>query len=490
MNDDEIVEEEEVVEEEIVEEPEAYGAGPYWRLIADRLNPSPDSFPDAPEVPSDLLPPEGSHAEYRVLLDGNDILDPLDVRLTLLQPKLEMEINTAGSFEFVMPPTHTYYNSVHMFTSDIEIYEDGQLIWFGRPVEEQTDFYKQKTVYCEGALAYLNDTIVDMEDMEFDDIPIAGYFTFLLDEHNLGLQRASGVLNGSDGSYSDPLVRKRSFEAGNVTIDDTLVYRKPGVEKTFDLITGECLNTNGGYLFCRKENGKIYLDWLKDMPYTCNQIIEFGLNMQNYSLKFTGNDYATCILAHGKDDDDGFPITFSSVNNDSAVYVSAAASTYGYITKYVNYSDIDSPYKLLNEAKKELENDQYNATVIECEAVDLHTQNENYEPFRIGQMIRVRSIPHVIDKEYPLTKMSIDLSSAVKKITLGTLPRPTLTRIVKDKSDEENSGGDEYSGGGYSGDSGIGTGETSTSDWTHWVGTQAEYNAIVPKNPTCVYFIT
>ena len=36
---------------------------------------------------------------YRVLLDGNDILDYQDRRFVLLGPTLEMEVNAAGSFD-------------------------------------------------------------------------------------------------------------------------------------------------------------------------------------------------------------------------------------------------------------------------------------------------------------------------------------------------------------------------------------------------------
>ena len=55
---------------------------------------------------------------------------------------------------------------------------------------------------------------------------------------------------------------------------------------------------------------------------------------------------------------------------------------------------------------------------------------------KIGQKIRVLSVPHMIDKILPLTKLDIDLSKAVKHVTVGTKKKETLTEIYKDNTKE------------------------------------------------------
>lgn len=50
--------------------------------------------------------------------------------------------------------------------------------------------------------------------------------------------------------------------------------------------------------------------------------------------------------------------------------------------------------------------------------------------------IHVLSSPHLIDKTLPLTKLDIDLSKAVKQVTVGTKKKETLTEIYKDKTKE------------------------------------------------------
>ena len=56
---------------------------------------------------------------YRVLLDGEDIFDVAKPDMVLVNPSLTTELNTAGSFEFTLPPMHRAYDSVQPLTSTI-----------------------------------------------------------------------------------------------------------------------------------------------------------------------------------------------------------------------------------------------------------------------------------------------------------------------------------------------------------------------------------
>lgn len=353
---------------------------------------------------------------YRVVLDGNDILDYSDINLSLISPVLEIEINNAGSLEFVMPPYHKYYDMIHILTSTVEVYEDDILIWFGRPISEKIDFFKQKKVYCEGALSFFNDSV--MRPLEIDGSSLHSFFRTLIDSHN------------------GQVASDRTFIVGNITIDDGTVYRKLNYESTYDAIQNMCLSTNDGYLFIRKENGINYIDWLKDMPYECNQQIEFGINLLNYSSNFDASDFVTCVLPIGKTDSEtDQPLTIASINSGSDIIISEAAQTYGKVTKPLSLSDISDPYELMNEGQKYLENSQFNALIIECSAADLHSMNKTLDLFRVGQNVHCVSNPHLIDRDFPLSKMQINLDSAAKIITLGIIKRRTLTRIYKQESE-------------------------------------------------------
>lgn len=353
---------------------------------------------------------------YRVVLDGNDILDYSDINLSLISPVLEIEINNAGSLEFVMPPYHKYYDMIRILTSTVEVYEDDILIWFGRPISEKIDFFKQKKVYCEGALSFFNDSV--MRPLEIDGSSLHSFFRTLIDSHN------------------GQVASDRTFIVGNITIDDGTVYRKLNYESTYDAIQNMCLSTNDGYLFIRKENGINYIDWLKDMPYECNQQIEFGINLLNYSSNFDASDFVTCVLPIGKTDSEtDQPLTIASINDGSDIIISEAAQTYGKVTKPLSLSDISDPYELMTEGQKYLENSQFNALVIECSAADLHSMNKTLDLFRVGQNVHCISNPHLIDRDFPLSKIQINLDSAAKIITLGIIKRRTLTRIYKQETE-------------------------------------------------------
>lgn len=357
---------------------------------------------------------------YRVIMDGNDILDYEDKDHVLLSPQLNTELNTAGAFEFTMPPEHALYGSVQPLLSTIEVYEDEDMIWFGRPVEIKTDFWKQRLVYCEGALAFFNDSV--QRPHEYDSISLHTFFRTVIANHNA------------------QVAASRRFTVGQITVTDKSVYRKLRYESTFDVLKRQCLNAEGGYLFVRRIDGVNYIDWLAEMPYSCNQPVEFGLNLLDITSGFDGSSIATCVVPLGDTDSEtGEELTVASVNGGSDTIESEAVSVYGRITKAVTFSGVKEAATLYRDGVEYLQNTQFNNLVIECSAAELHSQNANFEQFRVGQMIRCHSIPHLVDREFPLTKLSLRLDTAAKQITLGNLARQSLTRIYKEDKQEEES---------------------------------------------------
>ena len=358
---------------------------------------------------------------YRVVMDGNDILDYEDKGHVLLSPQLNTELNTAGSFEFTMPPSHAMYDSIRPLLSTIEVYEDEELIWYGRPVEIRTDFWKQRLVYCEGALAFFNDTI--QRPHEYDSVSLHRFFRDVIDNHN--------------AQVSD----SRKFSVGEITVPDRDVYRKLHYESTFDVLKRQCINAEGGYLFLRRMRDENYIDWLTALPYSCNQPVEFGLNLLDITSGFDGSSIATCVVPLGDTDSQtGEELTVAEVNDGSDTIESEAVSTYGRITRTVNYSGVKDAETLYRNGLDYLQNTQFNDLVIECSAAELHSRNPNMEQFRVGQMIRCHSVPHLMDRKFPLIKMSIRLDTAAKQITLGSTARQSLTRIYKEDRQENESG--------------------------------------------------
>jgi len=415
---------------------------------------------------------------YRILADGVSIFDYDYPDMVVLDPLLETEVNTAGSLEFTMPAGHVFYESIHLLMTDIEVYEGEDLVWFGRPVEIKTDYYRQKSVYCEGALSFFNDSVQELN--EYESISLHQFFKNVVETHNA------------------QVLENRRFYVGKVTVPDKKVYRKLHYEQTLSVLKRQCLNAEGGYFFIRKEDGKNYIDWLEEMPYTCNQPIEFGLNLLTIGSNTGGGDIATCVLPLGKEDETTHkPLTVESVNKGSKIIESEAVKTYGRIVKSVSFDGVTDPGTLYQDGLEYLSSLQFDQISLECDASELHYLKNEYEVFRVGQMIHCISKPHLVDRMLPLRKMSLKLDTATKKITLGTADRQSLTEIYGEKASSlEDASMTEIQDSIQDIQDDLGDFKNEVSDylegngkWEHWFGTQKEYDDLSGKNEKTIYFI-
>ena len=86
---------------------------------------------------------------------------------TLVDPKLTLEANTAGSLEFSILPGQDGYNNIYTSPRNgyLVVLKDGEPIWDGRVTTRDMDWNNTKSIYAEGALSYLNDIMIQsLED--------------------------------------------------------------------------------------------------------------------------------------------------------------------------------------------------------------------------------------------------------------------------------------------------------------------------------------
>lgn len=100
--------------------------------------------------------------EKNQVLMYDDTRDDDDLKLG--NPKLHIEVNTAGTLDFELPSTNVAYSRIIPMVTELHVLKDNQKthdkhIWFGRVLTIDTDLYGIKTIHCEGGLAYLNDCI-------------------------------------------------------------------------------------------------------------------------------------------------------------------------------------------------------------------------------------------------------------------------------------------------------------------------------------------
>ena len=79
--------------------------------------------------------------EGTVIFDDTTVVPANDSKVNLINPKLSMADNAAGTFDFMMPLTNQGYEIVKPFSSIVTVKKDSKWLWAGRPLNiSTTDF--------------------------------------------------------------------------------------------------------------------------------------------------------------------------------------------------------------------------------------------------------------------------------------------------------------------------------------------------------------
>lgn len=338
---------------------------------------------------------------YTIYADDALLYSPGDEELSVLSPVLETQCNAAGTLTFVLLPEHPMYSALHKMRTRIDVRQDDEIIWRGRVLETETDFYRQKTVTCEGELTYLVDSVLHPYKLADYDGTAAGLFRLYLTRHNEAVSEA------------------QQFQIGNVDIETLSSVENTGYGNTWDEISGNLIDIHGGFLRIRHEDGARYLDWTKESGTLCGQVIRFGENLLDLSEYVSASEVVTCLIPYAGQS--GSQITISSVNGGKDYIEDAAGiALYGRIWGVTEFDAKDAS-TLLEMAKENLQKRLKETITITISAVDLHLLDVNAESFRVGDKVRVVSPPHGIDAEYTCTAISLDLVSPDQsEYTFGT----------------------------------------------------------------------
>lgn len=102
----------------------------------------------------------GTQSGVDTWVDKACIYDPGDITGTkkLISPTLTREVGKAGSLEFTLPLGNVAHSALQKLMTVVEVQQDGKQIWQGRVMSHEQDFLVRQKVYCEGEMAYLNDS--------------------------------------------------------------------------------------------------------------------------------------------------------------------------------------------------------------------------------------------------------------------------------------------------------------------------------------------
>lgn len=349
---------------------------------------------------------------YRVLLDDAQILNPPE-NLLLESPTLTLADNEAGSFSFKIYPDHPNYKDVAVMRNDVNVYWEDELLFTGRVVATQKDFYRGLSVECEGDLALLDDTVLPAATI--GPIPVETALATILASHNLICDES------------------RKFKLGEVTVDGK-VSLDTNWQSPLQVIKEQVVGQLGGHI--RVRQGR-YIDYLKDYPRTSDQQIIFGENLLDYMEDLDGRDIVTTVYPYGKDG-----LDISSVYSSKFIS-SGLEPIYGRIFKAVEFSDIEDAQELYDAAVNWMHIHATEKVSLSLTAVDLADMGLSADHFRHLDMVQCYSKAHNLDRKLPITELSINLLDASQNTyTLGwsgeefsqTVQKTTVTNSSEGKS--------------------------------------------------------
>lgn len=326
------------------------------------------------------------------------IYHPMNPGLQLINPRIILEDNAAGSLTFKIYSDNLNYNSIKKLAPVISVIRDDRIIFKGRVISDRKDFYNGKTIEVEGKLAFFNDS--QMEPFEFQGSP-EELFSLIVESHNA------------------QVMDWQKFKVGIVTVtdpNDYIVRSSENSMNSWEALKDKCFKSSlGGHIRIRYEEDGDYIDWLADYETISKQSIEFARNMIDLSMDMDATETYTAIRPVGAEVE-GVKIDIASVNGGKNYLINEEkAAEYGIIFAPVGestWTDVTLPENLLKKAMEKL----YGVfstlrETYEIRAVDLHLTDESIEALNICEYVPVVSRTHGIDGNYLLSKAEIHITA-------------------------------------------------------------------------------
>lgn len=368
---------------------------------------------------------------FRIYVDGALFYHPNLSKLAITQAQVSEDAESIDSLTLSAPYNHPYLNSIHPMASIITCKKGDDIVFEGRAMDDGVDFYNTHTWKCESCLAYLKDTIQ----------PPFSYNGSLRDL----LERFIDVHNAA-------VEEQKRFVIGNITVTDNndyVSYSNSEYSVTMDAIKSKLLNTHGGYLQVRYEDGKKYLDYLADFNLRSLQTVEFGKNLLDVKITHDHTKRATALIPLGAKqkltDEDGNEteseerVTITSVN-DGKSYIcdDTAVKEIGWIWASEVWEDVTLPSNLLRKAQTRLVDLVKGITSIELTIVDESDTGADIGDIRARMYVECISKPHGINGTYiVLTRTRDYLNPSSNTITIGASGVTLTSKTAKQERNIE-----------------------------------------------------
>ena len=377
---------------------------------------------------------------YTIFYNDSYIYDPYENLECVTDVKLTANVNAAAYLDFTISPKHPLYNVVEERSGIVKVYYDNEKLFEGVVDSIEMDMYGYKSISCVSALDYLGDTrtrsyhtgsVEPTDKSKGVKAPesIDQFFQWLIDQHNQHVQNSNktfivGVNQGS------------SFSESNIIDVESTSH-----ESTADAITNNLIDRYGGYLTLTYDGEQRVLNLYSDVHEMNAQIMDFGVNITDFTKTTTTEDQYTAIYPVGgtpenKNENDKNtypPIDISSLPNGTTeqdadivksgdvIFSRSAVARYGYKEYYYNENNILDATNLLKAAIIALRKSMSPKVSIDVKAIDCALFMKGYHHLAVGEAVRVRSNPHKVDEYLMVSSIELDLQNPENtEYTLGT----------------------------------------------------------------------
>ena len=382
---------------------------------------------------------------YRLLYFGVD-LDPNNPDNILHDPRkgivatditCTLKVNSAASLKFTISNSNPWFGRMEArsATHEVALLDDDEYLFRGRIIEDEQNIKTQYKFTCEGQLSYLNDSIVRPYGTYSDSskwnrvVPASPneVYRWLISQHNAQMDLS------------------KRFEIRDCEItprENSIVATSTNYPTTANEIKDKIIDDYGCYLIDHYKNGTRILDLTLNGYVLCEQSVEFGTNITDFSTTQKVDDIITCIIPFGTDSSNNtfgiysFPdqaIDEKYMKEGDHIYNSEGVERYGKIVKQVSYSSCSTINELIGAAMNDLESYSYSLESLSVSAIDLHAISSDIKPMRLGEWIHVVSKPHNVDQNMMCVQIDINVNNPENtKYTLGsTLATLTNSNIIK-----------------------------------------------------------
>ena len=375
---------------------------------------------------------------YKLLYNDELLFDPYSDNI-VTDAQLTSKYNNPDYFDFTVPITNDLYDKLSERSGSVKLFYDNEKIFDGIITSIDIDMDGNKSIKCSGPLDYLNDTLVrpystkSGESQTQAPDTVSGIFQWYVDQHNQHTM--------------DP---KKNFSVGinqgaMLSENNAFSRKSDSLPTTWDEIKNAILEDHGGFIFVEYSGDSNILNLYGDIHESNAQIIDFGVNITDFSKVTDTADQYTAIRPSGytpeapKDDQNKkmYPITISDlpdnpfdsdlVKKGDIIYSASAVKRYGYKEYAYSNNDITDTNNLLKSAAVILKTLISPAETITVKAVDLALYMNGYKHLRVGQAVRIRSKLHSTDEYMMVNSIVLDINDPSNTEYEFGIPYDTLT---------------------------------------------------------------